>query len=107
MIIFENTENKTYYCIRLQTARKNTTKYNLQIDNSSYQTNEYWKNHKGVAITKDVFIIGKEVLEANIDQDIYQETLPLNKSDKSLIVNDLERRINSIPPNLNILKETV
>ncbi|WP_241862840.1 hypothetical protein [Metamycoplasma hominis] len=46
-------------------------------------------------------------MEANIDQDIYQETLPLNKSDKSLIVNDLERRINSILPNLNILKETV
>ncbi|AIV03744.1 hypothetical protein MGM1_3720 [Candidatus Malacoplasma girerdii] len=104
MIIFENSLDKTYYCIRLQTARKNTTKYNLQIDNSSYQTNEYWKNHKGVAITKDIFIIDKEILEANVDQNIYQETLPLNKSDKYLIINDLERRINSNPPDLNILK---
>ncbi|WP_217702913.1 Mbov_0400 family ICE element protein [Metamycoplasma hominis] len=104
LIIFENIQNKTYYCIRLQTARKNTTKYNLQIDNSSYQTNEYWKNHKGVAITKDIFIIDKEVLEANIDQNIYQETLPLNESDKSLIIDDLERRINSNPPDLNITK---
>ena len=85
-------------------GKKNTTKYNLQIDNSSYQTNEYWKNHKGVAITKDIFIIDKEVLEANVDQNIYQETLPLNESDKSLIINDLERRINSNPPDLNILK---
>ena len=104
MIIFENTENKTYYCIRLQTATKTTKKHNLKIDNSSYQTNNYWKNHQGVAITKDVFIIDKEVLEANVDQNIYQETLTLNKNDKSLIIDDLEQRINSIPPNLNILK---
>ncbi|MHA3901043.1 Mbov_0400 family ICE element protein [Metamycoplasma hominis] len=104
LIIFENTENKTYYCIRLQTARKNTTKYNLQIDNGSYQANEYWMNHQSVVVTKDIFIIDKDVLEANVDQNIYQETLPLNKSDKYLIINDLEKRINSIPPNLNILK---
>lgn len=104
LIIFENKENKTYYCIRLQTATKTTKKHNLQIDNSSYQTNEYWKNHKGVAITKDIFIIDKDVLEANVDQNIYQETFPLNQSDKYLIINDLERKINSIPPDLNILK---
>ena len=104
LIIFENKENKTYYCIRLQTATKTTKKHNLQIDNSSYQTNEYWKNHKGVAITKDIFIIDKEILEANVDQNIYQETFPLNQSDKYLIINDLERKINSIPPDLNILK---
>ncbi len=104
LIIFENVENKTYYCIRLQTARKNTTKYNLQIDNSSYQTNEYWKNHESVAVTKDIFIIDKKILEANVDQNIYQETLPLNESDKSLIIDDLERRINSNPPDLNIIK---
>ncbi len=57
-----------------------------------------------MAITKDIFIIDKEILEANVDQNIYQETLPLNKSDKYLIINDLERRINSNPPDLNILK---
>ncbi|MGC7156101.1 Mbov_0400 family ICE element protein [Metamycoplasma hominis] len=104
LIIFENTENKTYYCIRLQTATKTTKKHNLKIDDSSYQTNNYWKNHQGVAITKDVFIIDKEILEANVDQNIYQETIPLNESDKYLIINDLERRINSNPPDLNILK---
>ncbi len=57
-----------------------------------------------MTITKDIFIIDKEILEANVDQNIYQETLPLNKSDKYLIINDLERRINSNPPDLNILK---
>lgn len=57
-----------------------------------------------MTITKDIFIIDKEILEANVDQNIYQEILPLNKSDKYLIINDLERRINSNPPDLNILK---
>ncbi|WP_258559912.1 Mbov_0400 family ICE element protein [Metamycoplasma hominis] len=104
LIIFENTENKTYYCIRLQTARKSSSKYNLIIDNSTYQSNKYWKNHESVAITKDIFIIDKDVLEANVDQNIYQETFSLNQSDKYLIINDLERRINSNPPDLNILK---
>ncbi|WP_237567358.1 Mbov_0400 family ICE element protein [Metamycoplasma hominis] len=104
LIIFENKENKTYYCIRLQTATKTTKKHNLQIDNSSYQTNEYWMNHQSVVVTKDIFIIDKDVLEANVDQNIYQETFPLNQSDKYLIINDLERKINSIPPDLNILK---
>ena len=104
LIIFENKENKTYYCIRLQTSTKTTKKHNLQIDNSSYQTNEYWKNHESVVVTKDIFIIDKDVLEANVDQNIYQETLTLNKNDKSLIISDLEQRINSIPPDLNILK---
>ncbi|WP_052498750.1 Mbov_0400 family ICE element protein [Metamycoplasma hominis] len=104
LIIFENKENKTYYCIRLQTSTKTTKKHNLQIDNSSYQTNEYWMNHQSVVVTKDIFIIDKDVLEANVDQNIYQETLTLNKNDKSLIISDLEQRINSIPPDLNILK---
>ena len=104
LIIFENKENKTYYCIRLQTSTKTTKKHNLQIDNSSYQTNEYWMNHQSVVVTKDIFIIDKDVLEANVDQNIYQETFPLNQSDKYLIINDLERRINSNPPDLNILK---
>ncbi|MGC7160892.1 Mbov_0400 family ICE element protein [Metamycoplasma hominis] len=104
LIIFENKENKTYYCIRLQTATKTTKKHNLQIDNSSYQTNEYWMNHQSVVVTKDIFIIDKDVLEANVDQNIYQETFPLNQRDKYLIINDLERKINSIPPDLNILK---
>ena len=104
LIIFENTKNKTYYCIRLQTARKSSSKYNLIIDNSSYQTNEYWKNHESVVVTKDIFIIDKELLESNIDKAIYQDTSVLNKNDKSLIVDDLSRRINAIPPDLNIIK---
>ncbi|MEX1817126.1 Mbov_0400 family ICE element protein [Metamycoplasma hominis] len=104
LIIFENSLDKTYYCIRLQTANPSTIKSNIPIDNGSYQKLSYWKNHQSVAVTKDVFIIDKEVLEANVDQNIYQETLPLNKSDKCLIINDLEQRINSIPPNLNVIK---
>ena len=104
LIIFENSLNKTYYCIRLQTANPSTIKSNIPIDNGSYQKLSYWKNHQSVAVTKDVFIIDKEVLEANVDQNIYQETLPLNEGDKYLIINDIERRINSIPPNLNVIK---
>ena len=104
LIIFENKENKTYYCIRLQTANSSTIKNNIKIDNGTYQKLNYWNKFNEVAITKDIFIIDKEILEANVDQNIYQETSTLNKSDKYLIINDLERRINSNPPDLNILK---
>ena len=104
LIIFENKETKTYYCIRLQTANKSTIKNDILIDNKTYQSNEYWKNHQGVAVTKDVFIIDKKLLESNIDNCVYEDTFELNDSDKSLIINDLNKRINSIPPNLNILK---
>ncbi|WP_052844164.1 hypothetical protein [Ureaplasma parvum] len=37
LIIFENIEDKTYYCIRLQTANSFTIKNNVKIDNSTYQ----------------------------------------------------------------------
>ena len=104
LIIFENKETKTYYCIRLQTANKSTIKNDILIDNKTYQSNDYWKNHQGVAVTKDVFIIDKELLESNIDNCVYENTFELNDNDKSLIINDLDKRINSIPPNLNILK---
>ena len=104
LIIFENIQNKTYYCIRLQTANSSTIKNNIKIDNGTYQKLNYWNKFNEVAITKDIFIIDKEILEANVDQNIYQETSTLNKSDKYLIINDLERRINSNPPDLNILK---
>lgn len=104
LIIFENQENKTYYCIRLQTANKSTIKNDILINNKTYQTNEYWKTHQGVAVTKDIFIIDKELLENNIDQAIYENTIEVNDNDKNLIIQDLDKRINSIPPNLNILK---
>ncbi|MGC7162634.1 Mbov_0400 family ICE element protein [Metamycoplasma hominis] len=104
LIIFENSLDKTYYCIRLQTANSSTIKNNVKIDNGTYQKLNYWNQFNEVAITKDIFIIDKEILEANVDRNIYQETLPLNESDKYLIINDLERRINSNPPDLNILK---
>ncbi|WP_373440590.1 Mbov_0400 family ICE element protein [Metamycoplasma equirhinis] len=104
LIIFENKQDKTYYCIRLQSATPSTIKNNILIDNSSYQKDYYWKFHKGVAVTKDIFIIDKELLESNINQTIYQNTLKLDENDKKLILNDLEKRINSIPPDLNILK---
>ena len=104
LIIFENKIDKTYYCIRLQTANKLTVKNDILIDNKTYQSDDYWKNHQGVAVTKDVFIIDKELLENNIDQDTYEKTFELSDSDKSLIINDLNKRINSIPPNLNVLK---
>ena len=104
LIIFENKIDKTYYCIRLQTANKLTIKNDILIDNKTYQVDDYWKNHQGVAVTKDVFIIDKELLENNIDQTIYQNTLSLNEKDKILILNNLEKRINSVPPDLNILK---
>ena len=104
LIIFENKENKTYYCIRLQTANKLTIKNDILIDNKTYQVDNYWKNHQGVAVTKDVFIIDKELLENNIDQTVYGNTFELNDSDKNLIIQDLDKRIHSTPPNLNILK---
>lgn len=104
LIIFENKENKTYYCIRLQTANKLTIKNDILIDNKTYQVDNYWKNHQGVAVTKDVFIIDKELLENNIDQTVYGNTFELNDSDKNLIIQDLDKRINSTPPNLNILE---
>lgn len=104
LIIFENKIDKTYYCIRLQTANKLTMKNDILIDNKTYQFDDYWKNHQGVAVTKDVFIIDKELLESNIDNNVYKNTFELNDSDKSLIINDLNKRIKSIPPNLNILK---
>ena len=104
LIIFENKIDKTYYCIRLQTANKSTVKNDILIDNKTYQSDDYWKNHQGVAVTKDVFIIDKELLENNIDQDTYEKTFELSDSDKSLIINDLNKRIKSIPPNLNVLK---
>ena len=104
LIIFENKETKTYYCIRLQTANKLTIKNDILIDNKTYQVDDYWKNHQGVAVTKDVFIIDKELLENNIDKAIYENTFELNDSDKNLIIQDLYKRINSTPPNLNILE---
>ena len=104
LIIFENKETKTYYCIRLQTANKLTIKNDILIDNRTYQVDDYWKNHQGVAVTKDVFIIDKELLENNIDKAIYGNTFELNDSDKNLIIQDLDKRINSTPPNLNILE---
>ena len=104
LIIFENKETKTYYCIRLQTANKLTIKNDILIDNKTYQVDDYWKNHQGVAVTKDVFIIDKELLENNIDKAIYENTFELNDSDKNLIIQDLDKRINSTPSNLNILE---
>lgn len=104
LIIFENKIEKTYYCVRLQSATPSTIKNNVLIDNKTYQKNYYWKNHQGVAVTKDVFIIDKELLENNIDQNIYKKTFELDDNDKNLIIQDLDKRINSIPPNLNILK---
>lgn len=104
LIIFENKENKTYYCIRLQTATPSTIRNNILIDNRTYQKNYYWKNHQGVAVTKDIFIIDKELLENNVNKSVYKDTFELNDSDKNLIIQDLDKRINSIPPNLNILK---
>jgi len=55
-------------------------------------------------VTKDIFIIDKELLENNINQTIYKKTFELDDNDKNLIIQDLDKRINSIPPNLNILK---
>lgn len=104
LIIFENKIDKTYYCIRLQSATPSTIRNNILIDNRTYQRDPYWKTHQGVAVTKDVFIIDKELLENNIDQDTYEKTFEFNDSDKSLIINDLDKRIHSTPPNLNILK---
>ena len=104
LIIFENKIEKTYYCVRLQSATPSTIKNNVLIDNKTYQKNYYWKNHQGVVVTKDIFIIDKELLENNIKQTIYKKTFELNDSDKNLIIQDLDKRINSIPPNLNILK---
>ena len=104
LIIFENKLDKTYYCIRLQTATPSTIRNNVLIDNRTYQKNYYWKNHQGVAVTKDIFIIDKELLENNVNKSVYKDTFELNDSDKNLIIQDLDKRINSIPPNLNILK---
>ncbi|MHA3880641.1 Mbov_0400 family ICE element protein [Metamycoplasma hominis] len=104
LIIFENSLDKTYYCIRLQTANDSTIKSNIPIDNCSYQKLSYWNKIREVAVTKDIFIIDKELLENNIDKAIYQDTSVLNKNDKSLIVDDLSRRINAIPPDLNIIR---
>ena len=104
LIIFENKMDKTYYCIRLQSATPSTIRNNILIDNRTYQRDSYWKTHQGVAVTKDIFIIDKELLENNIDQDTYEKTFELSDSDKRLIINDLDKRIHSTPPNLNILK---
>lgn len=104
LIIFENKIEKTYYCVRLQSATPSTIRNNVLIDNKTYQSNDYWKNHQGVAVTKDIFIIDKELLENNIHQATYKNTIKLNDNDKNLIIQDLDKRINSIPPNLNILK---
>ena len=104
LIIFENKIDKTYYCIRLQSATPSTIRNNILIDNRTYQRDSYWKTHQGVAVTKDIFIIDKELLENNIDQDTYEKTFELSDSDKSLIINDLDKRIHSTPPNLNILE---
>ena len=79
LIIFENKETKTYYCIRLQTANKSTIKNNILIDNNSYQTDYYWQKHQGVAITKDIFIIDKELLENSVDKYVYENTFELNE----------------------------
>ena len=104
LIIFENKIEKTYYCVRLQSATPSTIRNNVLIDNKTYQKNYYWKNHQGVVVTKDIFIIDKELLENNINQTIYKKTFELDDNDKNLIIQDLDKRINSIPPNLNILK---
>lgn len=104
LIIFENIEDKTYYCIRLQTATNSTIKNNIQIDNGTYQKLNYWNKVNEVAITKDIFIIDKELLENNVDKYIYENTFELSDSDKNLIIDDIDKRVNSIPPNLNILK---
>ena len=104
LIIFENKIEKTYYCIRLQSATPSTVRNNVLIDNRTYQKNYYWKNRQGVAVTKDIFIIDKELLENNIKKSIYKKTIELNDSDKNLIIQDLEKRVNSIPPDLNISK---
>ena len=104
LIIFENKIDKTYYCIRLQTATPSTIRNNVLIDNRTYQKHYYWKKHQSVAVTKDIFIIDRQLLENNIKENIYEKTIKLNDSDKSLIIQDLDKRINSIPPNLNILK---
>lgn len=104
LIIFENKIDKTYYCIRLQSANPSTIRNNVLIDNRTYQRDSYWKTHQGVAVTKDIFIIDKELLENNINKTIYKKTIELNNSDKNLIIQDLEKRINSIPPDLNISK---
>ena len=104
LIIFENIEDKTYYCIRLQTASTSTIKNNIEIDNGSYQKLNYWNKVREVAVTKDIFIVDKEVLENNINQTIYENTFELDDNDKNLIIQDLNKRINSIPPNLNILR---
>ena len=104
LIIFENKTEKTYYCVRLQSATPSTVKNNVLIDNKTYQKHYYWKNHQGVVVTKDIFIIDKELLENNIKQTIYKKTFELDDNDKNLIIQDLNKRINSIPPNLNILK---
>ncbi|MCR8966450.1 Mbov_0400 family ICE element protein [Mycoplasma zalophidermidis] len=93
-----------YYCIRLQTKTPTTEKSNILIDNSSYQSESYWNKILEVAVTKDVFIIDKDVLEKNIDHKMYKKTNSLNTSDQSLIMNDLNKRINSIPPELNIIE---
>ena len=58
LIIFENKIDKTYYCIRLQSATPSTIKNNILIDNRKYQRDSYWKTHQGVAVTKDIFILG-------------------------------------------------
>ena len=104
LIIFENSLDKTYYCIRLQTANPSTIKSNIPIDNGSYQKLSYWNKIREVAVVKDIFIIDKELLESNIDKAIYQDTSVLNKNDKSLIVDGLSHCINAIPPDLNIIK---
>ena len=103
LIIFENKLDKTYYCIRLQTL-KFVKENEVRIHNHLYQTESYWNKTKSVAVTSDIFIIDKELLENNIDQDTYEKTFELSNSDKSLIINDLNKRIYSNPPNLNILK---
>ncbi|WP_156935945.1 Mbov_0400 family ICE element protein [Mycoplasmopsis primatum] len=104
LVIFENKKDNTYYCIRLQTATNITIKHNVSIDNKTYQDDGYWNDHQGVAVTKDIFIIDKELLEKNIDWDVYNKTNSLNDKDRELIVDDLEKRINSAPPELNIIK---
>ena len=104
LVIFENIEDKTYYCIRLQTANPSTIKNNIKIDNGSYQKLNYWNKVNEVAITKDIFIIDKQLLENNVDQYIYENTFELDDNDKNLIIQDLNKRINSIPPDFNIIK---
>jgi hypothetical protein len=41
LIIFENKIEKTYYCIRLQSATPSTVRNNVLIDNRTYQKNYY------------------------------------------------------------------